>query len=474
MKQRLAKFGHHGFSKQLLVMAFILLGLVASGRVGATAQPVLTLEQAVQLALEHNRAVVIAKNQVEKAKLAEKLEKINMLPKAEISGQEGKEWATGRDPQNYRVQLSHSLPTKFHLYGHDEATSLETKAWDRQYQESAYRSSRAEVIYNTYTYYFNVVKTQKAVAYQETAVNYYKEAAVAAQKQLELGKVTKTTQLTAENDLAKARYELAKARQEYLTALKQLAQQIGVSDPEAIQVTDELGVQPIMVSESDYEKLKNTALSKRPEIEQGEIDVIKARQALAEAKNDSLPALSLKYFNREELQNYSISYDLLKGDLSWSTGWQGTNLEQKRDYSSSDLFGSEKRTLSLNLSWTLDFGSARNAIERAELDLKNAVLTLEQTRETINREIDQAWSAYQLAIIQNETVRQAISLYQKELEIKQLQHRIGQATELQVKQAELKLSNARTEAEQAQCELVAATVKLQWVLGLLDEEGTRR
>ncbi|HYH01491.1 MAG TPA: TolC family protein [Bacillota bacterium] len=472
MIQRLAKFFYPGFFKLNLVVVYILLGLAATSQAGATAQPVLTLDQAVQLALEHNQAVAIAQNKVEKAKLAEKMEKINMLPKAEITGQEGKEWATGREPQNYQVQLGQTFPTKFHLYGYGEATALETKVWDRQYNEEAYRASRAEVIYNTTTYYYNVVKTQKAVAYQEAAVNNAKEAAAVAQKQLELGKITKTSQLTAENDWAKARYELAKARQDYLSALKQLAQQMGVSDLESIRVTSELKVQSLSMNE--YEKMKNAALIKRPEIEQGEIDVTKARQTLAEAKNNSLPALNLKYLNREELNNYSLSYNLLSGDVTWATSWQGTNLEQKSSYSSSDLFGSEKRTLSLNLTWTLDFGSTRNLVNQAELDLKNAVLTLEQTRETINLEMDQAWSAYELAIAQSETTLQAIPLYQKELELKQLQHRLGQATELQVKQAELNLCNARTEVEQAQCDLATAAVKLQWVLGLLDEEGTRR
>lgn len=448
-----------------LLFSIVLL-LASTNTLKAQEETAINLEQAVRMALEHDYQVRIAKNDLEKAKLVVKGTVIDALPKMGIEAEKGQNLSTGADLQNTSVTVTETIPTNFQLYGKKTVSELEVSKWGQQTSEAEYLISRADIIYNTVSLYFNAVKAKRLLDYQEAAVKNSQVEAEYAKTQLGLGKITKVTQLTAENDLAKARYEMESSRQEYLVNLKQLAQQIGVKDYRSLSLDQTVTSQPA-IDVTDHEQLQTAALKQRLELQKTQVTVKEAEQELAKAINEGLPSLSLAYQNRSREKSYNLEYDFLNGDLSWTAAWQQDYLDDINYGNSDDIFGAEKRQYKLKLSWELGFGGNKNQIQQAAYTLKNAKLAELQSIEDITAEVDEAVSAYELAVLKISQAEQGIGLYQKDLELTKLKHQLGTVTSFEVTDAELKLLNAQVEANNANSDLRIAAEKLRLKLGEL-------
>jgi outer membrane protein TolC len=432
---------------------------------------VLKLEQAIELALKVDNDVVVAGNDLTKAQLAVDLAKINTLPSASGDADVNDYFGEADNSRNLQLKVEQTIPTKWHLYGADTATEVETKRWAVTKSEAALRTARAETVNDVTNLYYSALKTQKTLDYQRLAVDYAREKADYNKLQLQYGKVTKTTQLTAENDFTTARYELAKAQQAYRLALQKLASQIGITDYQQITLDQTLPAAAPAPAKSDYEKQKQLALLTRPEIKQYQMELKTAAQELAVAKNSGLPSLDLSFQNRGELQSFDAQYDFLSGDLSWSTAWQksysGADDETMENFNSEDMFGNKRKKIALTLSWELDFGSAANETKQAFYAVESAKRNLEQSSKDIALEIDAAISDYEAALAVLDNSKAGVPLYEKTLELSKLQAKMGMMTAVALKKAELDLASARADVATAACDLLIAAQKLKLTLGLL-------
>jgi outer membrane protein len=448
------------------LLLIIVLTSAFSKTLKAQAEVALSLDQAIRMALEHDFQLKIAGNDLAKADLVVKGKVIDTLPKMELGAEKGKNLSTDAELQNASVTVTETIPTNFQLYGKKTASPVEVSKWGRQTSEAEYLISRAEVKYNTVALYLNAVKAKGLLDYREAVVENARAKAENAKIQLSLGKITKVAQLTAENDLAKARYELESSRQEYLVLLKQLAQQIGVKDYRSLSLDQAVITQPVMEI-TDEEQLQAAALKQRLELQKTQVTVKEAEQELAQAINAGLPVLSLAYQNRSREESYNLEYDFLNGDLSWTGAWQKDYLDDINYGGSDDIFGSDKRQYKLKLSWGLDFGSVKNQIEQARYTLENAKLAHLQTTEEIMAEVKEALSGYELAVFKYNQAGQGIDLYQKDLELTKLKYQLGIVTASAVRDAELNLRSAQLERDNVNLDLQIAATKLRLKLGEL-------
>lgn len=444
-----------------IMITFILICSV----IQAQDEVVIDLDQAIRMALEHDYQEKIAVNNLEKAKLVVKEKFINTLPKINLGAEKGENLSSGADLQNASLTVKETIPTNLRLYGRKTASELEISKWGLQASEADYRISRAEIIFDTISLYLKVLKAKRMLDYQETNVVIAAEKAEDAKIQLSLGKITKVAQLTAENTLAKARYELESNRQGYLGNLKQLAKKIGIKDYHSLCLDQTVNTTEIEVT--DYEKLLVKALETRLELLKTQVKVKEAEQELAKTINGGLPALSLAYQNRSREESYNLEYDFLSGNFNWTAAWQQDFLDDINYGGNDDVFGASKRQYKLKLSWSLGFGDDKNRIQQATYTLENAKLAHWQGIETISAEVDAALSGYELAVLKRTQAEQGLELYQKDLELIGLKSELGMATPFQVKDAELKLAGAKMEIDNALCDLRIAAEKLRLALGEL-------
>jgi outer membrane protein TolC len=459
--------------KQNKYVAIFIVGMTLfwAAQAGAAQETttVLKLEQAITLALKVDNDVLVAANDLAKAQLAVDLEKINNLPSASGDASAHDYFGDANTGGNLQLKVQQTIPTKWHLYGADTATEVETKRWAVTKSEEALRIARAKTVNDVTNLYYSALKAQKTLKYQQLAVDYARAKADYNKLQLQYGKVTKTTQLTAENDYMTARYEWEKDQQAYRLACQKLASQIGRASYQTI-VLDQTLLEKTP-GKIEYEKQKQQAILERPEIKQYQVALKTAEQEWAVAKNNGLPSLDLSFQNRGELQSFDAQYDFLSGDLSWSTGWQksysGAEDETMENFSSEDMFGSKRRKIGLTLSWDLDFGSAANETKQAAYAVESAKRNLEQSYRDIALEIDTARSEYEAALVALDNSKAGIPLYEKTVELAKLQKKMGMMTAIDLQKAELDLASSRTAVETTTCDLLIAIQKLKLALGQL-------
>lgn len=426
----------------------------------------LTLKQAITMALENNYQVRISRNDLEKAKLTVKQEVAKVYPQAVVDGCFEKNLETGTYPTNYTITITEKYPTKFNWYGQKISTGVEAVLWDQLSCELGLRITEANTVYNTFAQYYNVLKAEKLVQLQELAVKNAQTAAAIAQKQLQQGKITKPTQLKTMSDLTTAQYNLEKNQSDYLIALRQLGNLIGLADLSKVKLAEEAKVS---VELPDYAQLQEKVLQNRLETKQAQINIEKAQRVLGQASNQQLPVLSLGYNSIDQAQSFSVNYNFLSGDLSGTAARRDGNFINDNN----NLFGRKDQAISLNLTWNLDFGITRAQTQLSQVALDSVKISQKLQDQNLILELDQAFSGYQLAMQKAYTDQQAVPYYQKTLEIKRLEYQLGSATQLDVAIAEQNLLQAQITMISSGYDETVAYHKLKLVSGELYKWDTK-
>jgi outer membrane protein TolC len=158
----------------------------------------------------------------------------------------------------------------------------------------------------------------------------------------------------------------------------------------------------------------------------------------------------------------TISYGFLSGDISGNLKNSTGDLQPVDNSNRQD-----RNTLSLNMTWNLDFGTAKTQVQQSKISLENAQNSEKEKLEGILWELEQANANFTFALKKVKLNQDAIPFYQKQLEIKRLEVKIGTATQLDLAKIEADLLQANIQLMNAQYDLLAAYKKVQLSAGEL-------
>ena len=443
----------------------LFLILIASCSALAASAPQLTLDQAVQMALSYDIQVATARNNVVKNKLAVQQAVLKNYPQATVEDAQAHKFDKNSDSNMLTLSIKETYPTNFNIYGSKVLSDVEAAFWDQSAGEAAQKIAEANVRYNTVSLYVAVLKAGKTLAYQEKVLQNAKTALTQAQTQLKLAKITRPQELQAENDLANATYNLTKSRSDYELALRQLGNQIGVAAPLALQLQE---LNPPAQMNGDFSKLKDTALPKRMELRQAEIDIRKAERSLAQSQNQTLPQVNLSYNKSDGNTGGSLGYDFLSGAVSGTLeGRVNSDSALRRTTSTDTLLDTSRNNIILTFTWNLDFGTAQNQAKQDQLGVVNARKSLELASQNAAWEIDQAVANYRLAIDKVTNNQQLLPYYQKQVDLKKIALQLKLATQQDVNSAAQDLQQANLQVDLANYDFLLADYKLKQVSGEL-------
>lgn len=461
---------------KILGLILILMVMVFTAGVLAMGTQEITMDQALVMALKNDSQVFSARNNVEKAKLAVQQEVIKTWPQATVTDAVFRDLDSSNPqdfPNTFTVTIKNTIQSGFHLYGKSVPTNIELAIWEQINNEAQLKITEANTIYNTISLYLSVLKAKQAVIYQEAIVKASQILVDIAKEQLRQNKITKPDELKTENDLESATYTLEKSRSDYNLAMRQLGNQMGIKDISGLQLIEPAsnGFQGF----SDLQEIKETALKKRMEMKQAQITIQKAEQQLALSQNQALPDLtfgySYNYSSDDKIKNRTesldINYSFLSGNII-GNAQETIGASKYMDNRGNNLtYFSTYSALTLKLTWNLDFGTPQNQIKQNQLLLDNAKRSGVQTQQGVELDVDQAAAAYELASKKVEVSRQAIPYYQKQLEIKRLQVKLGMASQPDLATAENNLLQARNQVKSDEYDQLLAYKKLQMVSGEL-------
>lgn len=416
----------------------------------ASAQELLTPEQAVAIALENNYDIKLAKNDLTIDEQNVNLANAGLLPA--LSGtfnqnnnrQYSKQTRTDGTVQevddarnnsmNYGVSLGWTIFDGFRMFArYDQLEELQKQG------ETELKLMVITRVSDVLTTYFDLVQQQQTLTALDTAIVISKQRVTTADNRFKIGKAAKLEVLNAQVDLntdqtnylrQKELYENTKTFLNELLA-RDLITKFKVVDSTAID--DKLKLADLM----------NLATQQNPQIQLALI-------------NKRVAELNLKQVKGARYPQVSVSTGYIFNESESTLGFARENYSRGLNYG-------------ISASINIFNGFLQNRREKiAKVQIDSSQLLIDQQTQSINSQLISAYQTYltNLQLVELEARNEEIA--KQNLDITLEKYRIGTITQLEVRTAQLNYVNSRTRNNTAQFQAKISEVTLKELAGNVD------
>lgn len=412
-----------------------------------TAQEVLTIEDAMKIALENNFEIKIAKNNTKISETNVTIGNAGMLPTATANvvdnnsimnssqtRQDGTSTSLDNAKNNsltYGVSLGWTVFDGMKMFAKLDQLKELQKLGDAELKRTILVK-----IGQVNSAYYDLVQQQQQLAALDTTIVISNQRLTLAKNRFSIGKASKLEVLNAQVDLNSDQVALLRQKESYANA-KILLNQYLARDPKIdFKVTDQVTVDNKLV----LVDLMELAQKQNPALEAQIINKRVAELQLKQIKADRYPILRLT-------SGYNFSESESSLGFTSSTSSRGLN------------YGF---TASINI---FDgFNQHRNE-KVAKLQIENTQIAIEQQNLILNTQLSTAFQTYltNLELIDLEQDNEAIA--KQNLDITLDKFRIGTITTLDFRTAQLNYVNAKVRYSNAQYEAKLSEIALKELAG---------
>jgi len=413
------------FKYIILAISFTFLGQIQ-------AQKVLSPQEAVSLALENNYGIKIANNTVEIADNNSNILNTGFLPT--ITGNSGATYnldnteavfsngnvtnLNGAESSRYNasVNLNYTI-----FDGLGRRYNYKRLKEQKQLTELEARETIENTMLQLFTVYYNVAQLSQNIEAVEQTLTISKDRLTRAEYQFDYGQSTKLGVLNAQVDINNDSINYINIKQQLKNAKRDLNVILGNSASNTFEV-DTLINFVLNLNKAD---LMNKVKANNVALLQVEKNLIISEYDIKSWKSDYLPTLG----------------------LTGTYGWNKNN-----NNAASFLETSTNTGLSggLNLSWNLfDGGGTITRVKNAKISLENQKLQKEQIIINIERDFENAWDDYQNKLTIFNVQEQNIITSKNNFDRTQEKFKLGQATSIEFREAQLNLLNTELSRNQA-------------------------
>jgi len=414
-------------------------------------QQILQKSEAIALALENNYGIKTANNNVIIAENNSDVLNSGYLPS--LSGNAG---AT-LDVQNTEGQLvngetrtADGVETK----RYNASVNLNYTLFDglgRYYNykrlKEAYQLSELqarETIENTITQllsvYFEVAQNTENLQTLTKVLDISKERLIRANYQFEFGQNNKLGVLNAEVDINNDSINIITAKQRLISSKRDLNLVMG----NALKTEFSIDTTVVFLLQLNKEILLSKLKTNNVNLLQIDKNINISTYDIKANKSTYLPTLGLSgsYGWNESSNNNPLAFTIQNTNTGFSTG--------------------------LNLTWNLfDGGSSMTRIKNAKINLENQELQKNEISLTIERDFNNAWDDYQNKLeiyrIQESNIITSKNNFDRTNE----QFKIGRATSIEFRQAQINLLNAQLSENRAKYQAKTAEILVLQISGEL-------
>lgn len=414
-------------------------------------QQILPKSEAIALALENNYGIKTANNNVIIAENNSDILNSGYLPS--LSGNAG---AT-LDVQNTEGQLvngetrtADGVETK----RYNASVNLNYTLFDglgRYYNykrlKEAYQLSELqarETIENTITQllsvYFEVAQNTENLQTLTKVLDISKERLIRANYQFEFGQNNKLGVLNAEVDINNDSINIITAKQRLISSKRDLNLVMG----NALKTEFSIDTTVVFLLQLNKEILLSKLKTNNVNLLQIDKNINISTYDIKANKSTYLPTLGLSgsYGWNESSNNNPLAFTIQNTNTGFSTG--------------------------LNLTWNLfDGGSSMTRIKNAKINLENQELQKNEISLTIERDFNNAWDDYQNKLeiyrIQESNIITSKNNFDRTNE----QFKIGRATSIEFRQAQINLLNAQLSENRAKYQAKTAEILVLQISGEL-------
>ncbi|UPZ14435.1 TolC family protein [Flavobacterium humidisoli] len=429
--------------KKIYCTVFILLFCVIQTK----AQEVLTIEQAMSIALENNFEIKIAKNNSKITETNVTIGNAGMLPTATANitdnnsitnstqvRQDGTSTSLDNaknNSLNYGVSLGWTVFDGMKMFAKLDQLKELQKLGDAELKRTILLK-----IAQVNSAYYDLVQMQQQLSALDTTIVISNQRLTLAKNRFSIGKASKLEVLNAQVDLNSDQVALLRQKESYANG-KILLNQYLARDPKIdFKVTDEVKVDNKLV----LADLMELAQKQNPGLEAEIINKRIAELQLKQVKADRYPTLRLT-------TGYNFSESQSSLGFTSETSSKGLN------------YG-------FNASMNIFDGFNQHRNEKvAKLQIENSQLAIEQQNITLNTQLSTAFQTYltNLELIDLEENNEAIA--RQNLEITLDKFKIGTITTLDFRTAQLNYVNAKVRYSNAQYEAKLSEIALKELAG---------
>ena len=437
------------FSVTLLLVAFITFA-------NAQQPTILTLDQAIKLALENNLSVIKAQNNVDAAQSSVLAAYGNYLPTLSASGGWDRSQRTGqRSIQGITIPGATSTSTSNSFQA---GVSLGYTIFDGFRREASFNSTSASAIsteqivvwtrqsirYQIESVYLNVLKFEQLVKVNDENLKRDKQQLERITESNRVGALSLADVYRQQSQVAADEYKVIQAQNDYDNAKADLVALIGLdmkvdyqfSDQSISTVIDSVELNATFKKYNNFNELVKRALSRRP-------DYLAAKENY-DASESGVTAARSGYFPR----------------VSASAGYGFSNSELSK------LTDNKSISWGLNLNWNIfDAFQTNEALQTAIVTKKNSDATLKQSERDISVEVKKALLGLEAAKKQVEVSQKGLQSATEDRKIAEERYNLGAGTLLDLLTANAGLVNAEANNINSSFSFNIAKRNLEYVIG---------
>ncbi|WP_425058609.1 Outer membrane protein TolC [Sporomusa carbonis] len=405
--------------------------LVAAAIPGFAASVELTLDEAVAMALKNNPAIKAAEADLDKAKWTVDSTESGKEPKVTygFTGARSKTLTTGTGNSfSNQISLSVPLTTGGDVEGRIKQATLGLKSseleLDRVKQQLKLDATSA---------YYSLLQGRNLVKLNQESVDQVAAHLANVQAQYAAGTVAKSDVLRTEVEKASADQNLIKAENSYELAMSNLNNVIGLPLDTKITVNEDLKYEKF---DKTLEECISIALANNPQVAKADIAVDSAKQGIDIAQ----------------------SGNKFKWTLGANTAWSDT-----------DFPGVDKNTWGLNVTGSInifDSGLTKAQVNAAKNDVAKSLENARSTKDSVQLEVRQAYLNMKEAEKRIDTSKVAVVKAEEDFKIAQVRYNAGVGTNLDVIDAQVALTQAKTNYVQALYDYNTSRAKLDKAMGV--------
>ena len=313
---------------------------------------------------------------------------------------------------------SHSFTISAPVFSPELDASIDASRYAREGAGASYEESLQQAKYDAISGYYTLIMNRNLVDVAQQSVKDYQGHVTNVQAQYNVGLVASSDVLAAKTNLADSETNLVKAQNAANLAEASLNQVIAYPAQTAINTAEhDLQYKPYNVT---LEQAKVYALLHRSALVKSAMAVKEAEETLKKAKSGYLPTVGV---------------------------------EAGRGYADPDgYFGTNNKSwhIGAKASWSLwDGGATQNAIKKANAQLEQAKEANLATVDAVLLAVQKAYLNLRSAEQTIQSTQTAVAQGQESFRIATLRYRAGVGTNLDVLDAETKLTDARNNYVQA-------------------------
>jgi outer membrane protein TolC len=431
-----------------LGVAFVAAGAVLRAEVSPQ-QPVpdqLDLKTAVTFAVENNFAIRQARERIKQQEGVVVEVKAREIPNVSATGlyQHNDDAISSSFPASDRTWAIDISASQVLYAGGGVRSSIKSAQLAREAAMLDLQAVVNDALLSVRVAFYDVLLAREKIKVQEQNLTLLQQELKTATDRFEAGTVSGFEKLRAEVSVANAQVPLITARNDYRIAIEQLRQALGftTNTPENLRkVPDFVGSLDYQPVTFDLQAAFTAAHSNRPDLQRLALLTSAQEQLVTAARSNYYPNVAVV------------------------GGWQLRK-------GATNSFGDSNDGLYLGLQsqWNIFDGrattgrviQARSALEQARLSTTEAQLAAEV-------EVRTAFSSFQEATELADASQKVVAQAEEAVRLATARYNAGTATKLDVLQAQVDLTTARTNQVQAYYTYNVAVARLRKAMGMSDE-----